>query len=67
MQSFVRRLLRLFGMDKWFRKDGLWETCTLPCAFCKKVKRTTVGEVWCKADPVGRMVRLCKDCTECCA
>lgn len=37
------------------------------CEWCHDVKFTTVEEVWCRADPAGRLVRLCRDCASSCA
>ena len=44
------------------RFSGCDPQTVLPCENCKEVKPTTIGEVWCEADPTGRLVRVCAEC-----
>lgn len=66
-----RKFLRLLGMgfaneymDKWFRVSGVDPTNLMPCDMCRKIKPTTIEEVWSNAYPVGRLRRMCRECGE---
>ena len=65
------RYLYLFG-GLYFEKQlervtGKNKKLDLPCDWCSQTKETTIEEVWCEADPRGRLVRICKDCGNGCA
>lgn len=49
------------------RVHGADPSDALACDWCKEIKYTTVNEVWCEADPTGRLVRMCQNCSESCA
>lgn len=67
MMYWWRVFLRSLGMDKWFRKNHLNPRDDLYCSWCHRLTHTTEGEVWNHQQPVGTMIRLCKECEESCA
>lgn len=67
MYWFWRYLLRIVGMDKWFRVHGRDPRVDLPCGWCERIRLTTISEVWSIGDPVGYYTRICKECSESCA
>lgn len=66
MLRYIRRLweVHLLGYE---RRTRLEPSAMLPCEWCHEVKPTTLGAIWSLADPKGRLVRLCEECTSCCA
>ena len=59
-------VLRLFTKPK-MRVSLRNRSFDLPCAWCENVVCTHEEEVWSKANPEGRIVRLCVDCVSKCA
>jgi uncharacterized protein (TIGR02996 family) len=59
--------LRKMGVDRRPRFSDVEPREDVPCAWCEKVKPTTLNEIWCEADPAGRLTRLCAECGSCCA
>jgi hypothetical protein len=63
----LRLFLAFLGMDKWFRLHNLSPRKDLPCNWCKEVTETKLSEIWCIAEPVGQLQRICENCGKGCA
>lgn len=66
--SGYRRLFwRFYWRTDRHRVSGAEPRADLPCDWCQEVRLTAIHEIWCEAEPVGYLARICRECSSSCA